>query len=602
MSLHDTMVLDTFAEALRPPPRVGLWNWSDDNIHLPDDAAEKGKYRSSRTPFNRDIMDCLNPWNPIEEVYVVKGRQVGCTQIMQNWFGYNVVVDPNTIVLLQPTATKAQEFGKVRINKTIINSPALRRLINPDASRSSSNTLTLKEFPGGFLYLLGAESAAAIRGITCGKLGFDEVDGYKHDVKGEGDVISNVVQMATTFARMKVFAISTPTDELSLIYQMFEQTDQRHLYVPCPLCGEMQVLSWAGIKFKHVQYRLESDVTYKCKHCKNEFYEYHKDAMLAAYEWRPHAPFDGKRAGFFLPAFNSPLGWYSWTKAVTSFLEFKRLRSREKQKTWTNHVCAEKFREVIKEIKTSDLLLRREYYEKVVPAAVRVLTVGVDIQKDRIELEIIAWALGLESWSMMYKVLLGDTLYKPVWAELDKVLLQSWPREDGAVLVPARTGLDTGYRTDQCYDFIRSRQNYVSAVKGAKEADQPIVDKYTKKDKGRIYLHTVGTEQTKDMIYSYLELSEPGPGFMHFNQEHDEDYFNGLNSEYAVFERGARRYKKKLGVERNEPLDVRVYGTAALHLLMKHTGFTLDNIDTAQAPAAGPQAPRGRRVRGRGAQ
>ena len=43
-----------------------------------------------------------------------------------------------------------------------------------------------------------------------------------------------------------------------------------------------------------------------------------------------------------------------------------------------------------------------------------------DVQKDRIEVEIVGWGRGKESWSVDYRVLEGDTSRQPVWGELTR--------------------------------------------------------------------------------------------------------------------------------------------------------------------------------------
>ncbi|WP_419636776.1 terminase gpA endonuclease subunit, partial [Thiolapillus sp.] len=47
------------------------------------------------------------------------------------------------------------------------------------------------------------------------------------------------------------------------------------------------------------------------------------------------------------------------------------------------------------------------------------LTAGVDVQRDRLECEVVAWGRDKISWSVDYQVLDGDTAQLEVWQKLD---------------------------------------------------------------------------------------------------------------------------------------------------------------------------------------
>ena len=57
------------------------------------------------------------------------------------------------------------------------------------------------------------------------------------------------------------------------------------------------------------------------------------------------------------------------------------------------------------------------------------LTAGADVQKDRIEVEVVAWGRTKESWSVDYRVIEGDTARAEVWQRLDAVLARDWPHQ-----------------------------------------------------------------------------------------------------------------------------------------------------------------------------
>jgi phage terminase large subunit GpA-like protein len=83
------------------------------------------------------------------------------------------------------------------------------------------------------------------------------------------------------------------------------------------------------------------------------------------------------------------------------------------------------------------------------------LTAGVDVQKDRIEVEVVAWGRGKESWSVDYRVIEGDTARPDVWRKLDAVLARDWPHASGHTLPIRVMCVDAGYATQDVYAWVR---------------------------------------------------------------------------------------------------------------------------------------------------
>src|SRR5215472_11927016 len=129
----------------------------------------------------------------------------------------------------------AKRNSKQRIDPLIEESAVLRELVSDPRSRDSGNTMLAKEFPGGILVMTGANSAVGLRSMAARYLFFDEIDGYPGDVDCEGDPVNLALARARTFARRKVFMVSTPKiSGLSRIEAAYEESDQRHFWVPCP--------------------------------------------------------------------------------------------------------------------------------------------------------------------------------------------------------------------------------------------------------------------------------------------------------------------------------------------------------------------------------
>jgi phage terminase large subunit GpA-like protein len=62
-------------------------------VGSPPDALQQGvrragRWRTSRTPYLKAIMDCLSPTSPVERVVFMKAAQLGATEMGSNWIGY----------------------------------------------------------------------------------------------------------------------------------------------------------------------------------------------------------------------------------------------------------------------------------------------------------------------------------------------------------------------------------------------------------------------------------------------------------------------------------------------------------------------------------
>src|ERR1035437_4679410 len=224
------------AAGARPEPLLTISQWADQFRTLSQRAsAESGPWRTERTPYLREIMDCLSPSCGIERIVFMKAGQIGGTECGNNWIGYVIHQSPGPMMAVQPTVEMAKRNSKQRIDPLIEESDALRKLVSDQRSRDSGNTILSKEFPGGVLVMTGANSAVGLRSLAARFLFLDEVDAYPGDVEGEGDPVNLATARTRTFARRKIFMASTPKiTGLTRIEAAFEPSDQRRYWVPCP--------------------------------------------------------------------------------------------------------------------------------------------------------------------------------------------------------------------------------------------------------------------------------------------------------------------------------------------------------------------------------
>lgn len=579
---NDAGVFIQFWEGLKPTPLLKVSQWSDNFRFLSStSSAEPGKWRTDRAPYLREVLDNLSPTSPYQEIVVQKSVQLGFTEAALNAVGCYMDIAPCPILYVMPTIEMAKGISKERIDAMIDASPALAEKVRPPRERDSGNTILGKSFPGGVLVLAGANSGSSLRSRPVRLLILDEVDAYPVSIGEEGSPISLAEKRTVTFSNRKIFKISTPTSEgASVIVKAIEGTDKRKYFVPLPCCGVMQTLEFSNLRWIAGNYE---DVWYECAHCGGKVYEKMKTKFLAAGEWRPtdEKKISRTRVGYIINGLYSPVGWMGFAKIAQEWDETNG--NSVLIAAFTNTILGEAYSEKGEVPEWKALYERRENYPVYSPPAdVVLLTAGVDVQKDRLEVEIVGWCPGRRSYSIDYRIIPGDTSASLVWDELAKIVDERWLRTDGIELTISRMCVDSGYNTTEVYAFCRrfdpsrvvptkgnDKQNVVlSPPKAVDRSDR------SGKTAGVTMLWNVGVNILKSELYGWLRLgiAEDGtypPGYCHFPTAYDEHYFKMLTAEAQVKKiiRGYPVYVWEKKFPRNEALDCRVLARAAAEML-----------------------------------
>ena len=213
MLTSDLAYINSFKKGLTPDPVLTVSQWADKHRILSQvSSAEPGPYQTSRTPYAREIMDNLSSISPIQEIVWMKGAQVGATECGNNWFGYIIDHVPGPTMSVMPRLEDAKKNSKIRMQTLIDECERLRDKVKEPRARDSGNTILQKDFPGGTLFMTGANSPAGLRSMPVRYIFFDEEDLYPVDCGGEGDPISLAKKRTSTFAKKKkIFNVSTPT-------------------------------------------------------------------------------------------------------------------------------------------------------------------------------------------------------------------------------------------------------------------------------------------------------------------------------------------------------------------------------------------------------
>lgn len=561
-----------------PPPTLTVSQWADLYRRLsPEASAEPGQWRTDRAPYLRGVMDAVSDPS-VETVVVMSSAQVGKTEVISNVIGYHVHQDPSPILAVMPTLELAEAYSKDRLAPMVRDTAALAALIADARSRDSGNTLLHKRFPGGHITLAGSNSPASLASRPVRLVLCDEVDRFPVSAGTEGDPVNLARKRATTFWNRKFILTSTPTIKgASRIEAAFEASDQRRYHVPCPHCEALQPLAWKQLRWPQDN---PGAARYVCVECGAEIDHARKLWMLERGDWVAEAPFRGT-AGFHLSELYSP--WRSWGQMAQDFLDAKRLP--ETLKTWINTALGEPWEEDGEAVDDTGLLARREPYTlEEPPPGLRVVVAGVDVQADRLETTFVG-AAGEELWVLGHLVLWGSPTEALVWRDLDAALSARY----GPYAVAGAAIDSGGHHTSQVYAFARQRlARRVYAVKGVAGMGRPLASRGSKVGREQARLFMVGVDTAKELLMGRLKVAEPGPGYIHFAGDLDEEWFAQLAAEKAV----RRSVKGQLRIEwvkqrpRNEALDCVVYALAALHIVAPR-GVP----KAAPAPAPAPAAP-----------
>jgi phage terminase large subunit GpA-like protein len=574
-------------QTLKPPPRLSVGEWADRERRLSSEAsAAAGRWITSRAEYQRGIMDAISD-PTLRDIVVVAGAQVGKTEMLLNVIGFHVHHDPAPILLVQPTLEMAQAFSKDRLAPMLRDTPALKYKVKDPRSRDANNTTTHKVFTGGHISLVGSNSAAGlasrpIRIVLC-----DEVDRYPSSAGSEGSPILLARKRSATFHNRKMVMVSTPTNKgASMIESQYEESDKRQYFVPCEDCGTVQTLKWSQVQWEKDR---PETAFYSCEACGSVWDDPKRNRAVRKGEWVATAD-DTGIAGFHINGLYSP--WTMMADAVRDFLVAKK--APDTLRVFVNTFLAETWEDQGETVGDIDFQSREDDWGEHIPDPIVVVTAGIDVQDDRLELEIVGWGRDEESWSLGYKTLYGDPSTPHLWNDLDNILKVAYTTESGRQLGIRAACIDSGgHYTQAVYNFVRPREGRrIFAIKGMGGEQRPLVSRPTKNNIGKIKLFAVGTFPIKELIFSRLRVQSEGAGYCHFPAGRSDEYYQQLaNSEKIVtkYQKGFPRRDFVKTRTRNEALDCRVYAYAALCILSLNINAVADRVVNAPEPETQPQ-------------
>lgn len=575
----------TFLKACRPRSRMTGSQWADMyRVIPPGTSSEPGEWRTSRTPYLREPMDAATD-KRTETIVLEFSSQTGKSEALLNIIGYYADQEPAPILMLQPTVEMAEAFSKERIDPMFKASPGLFGKLEEGkdgrgTSRKSGDTIRMKQFTGGYLALVGANSPAGLASRPIRVLLCDEIDRY--GTTKEGDPLKLAIQRTTNFHNRKIILVSTPTIKgASKIDDWYQRSDQRRYFVPCPHCGQEFEMSWNLVKWDKDQRgnALPETARMYCPHCGAQVRgPYKPDGdMLARGRWRPTNP-NSRIRGYHINSLCSP--WVDLQALVAEFVEANKARGRQGLMEFINLKLGEVWEERGADADFWERLYnRREEYPRngTLPEGVLILTAGIDVQHDRLECSIYGWGKGRECWGIEHRIIPGAPDRPEPWAALDEILREKRSLSCGAQVEVACACVDSGdgaYSSD-VYRYTSAREPLgVFSIKGRAGLGTPFINPPSQRNAVGATLFTLGVDSGKAALMARLKLEDTGPGFVHYDRNasagFSENFFLQLTAEVLESKLNSSG-QAVLGWskirERNEALDCAVYATAAMEIL-----------------------------------
>lgn len=513
-------------KVLRPPEKLTVSEWADKYRILSElDSASPGKWRTSKTPYLKKVMDCFNDTS-VHDITFCAGSQLGKTAAEQNMIGYAIMQDPGPMMIVYPTEKLAKFTSEKRLQPMFTLTPCL----NERFSLRTSKDLELN-FDGMYIALVGANSPSDLSSRPVRYIFFDEIDKFPAWSGSEASPLELAEERTKTFYNAKKVKVSTPTLESGYIWQGWKNADVQYRYfVPCPHCGEMQQL-----EFHQIKWPPESDINqardvayYECKFCHEKIDNRQKTQMLRDGEWKAEKKRSGKahKVAFHLSSLYSP--WLSFGDVAAKFIASRDTPSL--LMNFINSWLAEPWVDKSSRMQ-SDVVMEKQlpYDRGRVPEDVQLLTCGIDVQLDHFWYSVRGWGPHLTSWLVDYGRI-------ETWTDVEKVINRDYPDVNGVVRNVNLACIDSGYNTDEVYAFCAQHMDVAVPTKGS---STPLKSRYnvTVLDKGKgfgLRLYTMDPNQLKSFIASRMCIDPGSQGSWNVYKDIDREYCDQICSEQLV--------------------------------------------------------------------
>lgn len=577
---------------MTPTTRTTPDEWARANRTYPPTAGIPGPRDPRLTPYTIPFVRAVHA-RTHKRVVMVVGAQMGKSDSILDIIGERMDTAPVPMLYLGPTRLFLQEQWEPRIMQLLDEAPSLRFKV----ARGKRMTKTRKIIAGVPLRLAHGGSSVSLKSDPFGLAFTDEADEMLANVKGSGDPISQVDRRGDTYADFVHAIVSTPTegpsdvdvDEASglqfwadidpqeigsTIWRLWQGGTRYHWAWPCPHCGEFFIprfrcLAWdkpadaAGKELRSDPVMAAKTAHLVCPRNGCVITDNARARMNARGVYvapGQHVKPNGKVIGdppeswtisFWVSGLASP--FKTWGERAAEYVAAVRSGEPGEIQSVVNGGFGElwapgggdvpEWRELEK--------LKLPYLSGEVPAEVRVLTAGVDVQKDRLVYAVRGWAARSESWLIEAGEVFGDTVEEATWDALEDVLLKS---RDGHAIRLAL--IDSGFRPgrpdavpeNRVYQFCQKHSRFCRPTKGRDTQVKPVMPRKSEVGidiRGRRVM--IGLERLdldsdyfKRFVHERLRWPVDEPGAFHLPQDVSDDYLRQLVSEARIRKPGGK--------------------------------------------------------------
>lgn len=559
-------------EIRKPEP---LSEWAEAHRYIADGSSpEPGRYRCGRTPYVRDILDAITS-PETREIISCFGIQLGKSEILLTALAYYIQHEPSAILMVEPSRDLVVDFGRDRIDGMVYASAELRKIFGVENTKSKTKaTLNkgVKRFAGGFLKLASAQSTTDLISRPCRIVLLDEIDQY--EIRHDGNAVDTAIGRASNFVDKKIIMVSSPgTLQSSEIWRRQEGASKYRYFVPCPACEHACEWTWELVRWSDDK---PSECGIFCPNCGEQVRGPGavSDLLLARGHWECVEPGDRHRKFFHLSSLYSP--WVRLADIVEEYVGATAAQDYDRMRSWRQNRLALPWDEYSDYgiARASDAAVsasRFEHRQLQDHTKIVAITVGVDVQRDRVELYWWAWSRDREMWFLRYEVVGGDPVADGTWASVREWLAREYTLNDGRIMHIAAACIDSGdgLTTQAVYKFCKPLERMrVVAVKGRGGQNVPAISAPARSNNYKVPLYTLGVDAIKKSVIAHLRLENAGPGYIHLTQFCKGEIWAQLNSEVwetaVVNGQTVERWRKTR--ERNEALDCLVYAWAAFEI------------------------------------
>lgn len=594
------------AKACEPPPAVDLLKFAKEEIRFSERISSlPGRYREDLFPFFSEILRALSPEDPCTIVTLKKSAQVGGTVLANIFLLGTTALTPCDFLYVLPTEDNASRWSKTKLMPLLRETPAVRALFS-ESSRDGQNSILYKErIDGrGALQASGANSPASLSMISPRRQVQDDLAKWSMNDAGDPEVQAD--SRSKAFYDRKVFKISTPliAPGCRISANYLDGTQERY-HVPCPHkeCGELQELRWENMR-DHIDPEHPEKAHFVCEKCGCEIHEHHRSWMVKpenGARWVAKYPERARHhRSFHIWVAYSPLeSWEAiarmWLKVQSGAPDDRDKSAGSEQVFWNDWLGLE-FEAENRAIAWEDLRDRGEetgFKRGTVPAEALVLTLGIDVQGDRVEWLLRGWGRNkfscvidcgkIDSSAGSHAGLeerrdhSGHISEPEVMAAMDRLLQRTWTDVNGVKRSIDLAGIDGNAYTDDVWMWAkRHPRSRVIMVRGDGREAAPMlaqVKEYDKrgkpkKQKWTTRFYSFNASAMKMGLYRDFKKADPEQtGYVRFALGLGDDFYQQVTSEVRVLEKTRSGHPRPVWTlpsgQRNEALDMMNQARAA---------------------------------------